>query len=64
LTLLVLIPAICLQRTFWEAKLTAWMILDCLDVAFNPTGSFGDRGMTMASPVPARLDAMLAQLEL
>jgi len=41
------------------------MILDCLDVAFNPTGSSKDRGMTMAmSPVPARLDAMLAQLGL
>jgi hypothetical protein len=65
LTLFVLIPAICLQRAFWGAKLTAWMILDCLDVAFNPTGSFKDRGMTMAiSPVPARLDAVLAQLGL
>ena len=42
------------------------MILDCLDVASNPTGSFkDDRAMTMAiSPVPARLDAVLAQLGL
>ena len=31
----------------------------------NPTGSFKVRGMTMVmSPVPARLDAMLAQLGL
>ena len=65
LTLVVLIPAICLQRAFGEAKLTAWMILDCLDVAFNPTGSFKDRRMTMPiSPVPGRLDAVLAQLGL
>jgi hypothetical protein len=41
------------------------MILDYLDVAFNPTGSFTDRRMTMAmSPVPERLDAVLAQLPL
>jgi threonine synthase len=56
-------------RAFWEAKRIAWIILDRLDVAFgeeegfNPTGSFKDLGMAMAiSPVPARLDAVLAQL--
>jgi len=41
------------------------MILDCLDAAFNPTGSFTDRGITMGmSPVPARLDAVLVRLPL
>jgi threonine synthase len=52
-----------------EAKLIAWIIFDRLDVTFaeeegfNPTGFFKDRGMAMAiSPVPARLDAALAQV--
>jgi hypothetical protein len=50
-----------------EATLTAWIVLDRFVVAFageegfNPTGSFKDRGMAI-TPVPARLDAVLAQL--